>query len=65
MFRRSLTWILARSVTEDTHRLLRGFRFDALFVARHAVLAAREYDRKSHWTRVLTEVEIRSGYRPW
>ena len=65
MFRRSLTWVLARAIADDAYRLFRSHGVDALFMARHAVLAAREQDRKGHWSRVLAEVEIRSGHRPW
>ncbi len=37
----------------------------AVFAARRAVESARERNRSNYWTRVLTEVELRSGYRPW
>ncbi len=37
----------------------------ALFMARRAVKSARERNRTNYWTRVLSEVEFRSGYRPW
>ena len=65
MFRRSLTWVLARAISDDVHRLFRDHGVDALFMARHAVMAARERDRTGHWSRVLAQVEIRSGQRPW
>ena len=65
MLRRSLSWVLARAVLNDVSRLLRAHGSDALFVARHAVKVAREPDRTCHWSRVLTEVEIRARYRPW
>ncbi len=69
MLRRSLSWLsarlLARTVSSDVDRLLRGYGAEALFMARHAVRVAREPDRTCHWSRVLTEVEGRGRYRPW
>ena len=37
----------------------------AIFAARRAVESARERARSNYWTRILTEVEFRSDYRPW
>lgn len=65
MFRRFPVWVLARAVSDDAYRLFRSHGVEALFVARHAVLAARERDRTCHWSRVLARIESRSGQRPW
>ena len=65
MLRRAVFWLFARHVDADTDRLFRLHGCYALFVVRRAVLAAREGTSTGHWTRVLTQVEMRVGYRPW
>ena len=65
MLRRILSRILARPVASDVTRLLISHGRDALFMARHAAMAAREGGRAGHWSRVLRKVETRARYRPW
>ena len=65
MLRGVLRRVVSRHVERDTTRLIRGYGADALFVARAAVLSAREQHRDCHWMRVVSEVERRISYRPW
>lgn len=54
-----------RSAVLGANRLINVHGTNALFMARHAVKAARERGRSDYWSRVLAEVEYRSTYRPW
>ena len=46
-------------------RMIQINGINAIFAARRAVESARERARSNYWTRILTEVEFRSDYRPW
>ena len=65
MLRIILGSILNRSAVLGADRLINVHGTHALFMARHAVKAARERGRSDYWSRVLAEVECRSAYRPW
>lgn len=65
MYRRFVGYLFRRHVVRDANRLILAHGPDALGTARHARVAAAENGRRGHWTRVLAEVECRSGYRPW
>ncbi len=65
MIRRLLAMVSRRAVTLDADRLVVAQGEGALDTARHAVMVAGERGRGGHWTRVLTEVELRSARRPW
>ena len=65
MLRRLAAVLLDRDAVQDADRLVLAHRTGALDVARHAVKAAAERSRRGHRTRVLVEVERRSGCRPW
>ena len=64
LIRRAL-FSLDPSAARQADRLIQNCGVCALEMARHAVRAAREDNRTDFWTRVLTQVEFRSGYRPW
>lgn len=57
--------ILDFAAAREADRLIRNSGRGALEMARHAVRASREGSRTEFWTRVLTQVEHRSGWRPW
>lgn len=65
MLTRWVLTILDRSAARQADRLIKTCGVSALEMARHAVRAAREDNRSDFWTRVLAQIEIRSGYRPW
>ena len=65
MLRLIIGSMLNRSAVLGADRLIAVHGVNALFMARHAVKAARERERSDYWSRVLAEVELRSAYRPW
>ena len=65
MLRLIIGSMLNRSAVRGADRLIAVHGTNALFMARHAVKAARERERSDYWSRVLAEVELRSAYRPW
>ena len=65
MLRRILSRLWLRAVASDVTRLFVSHGGDALFMARHAAMAAREGGRAGHWSRVLRRIETRARYRPW
>lgn len=65
MLRRLVFVLMDHPAARGCERLIRSHGSGALDMARHAVFSAGEADRGGAWTRVLTEVERRSNYRPW
>lgn len=65
MFIRQASSLLDLSAARQADRLIRNCGVCALEMARHAVRASREDNRTEFWTRVLKQVELRSGHRPW
>ena len=65
MIRRFVAVMFDRAAVRDADRLTLAHGAGALDMARHAVMAAGERDRRGYWTRVLAEVERQSGCRPW
>lgn len=53
------------AAAREADRLVRNCGTRALDMARHAVRASGEGSRSGYWTRVLAQVERRSGHRPW
>lgn len=65
MLIRLASLILDFSTAQEADRLIRNRGHGALATARHAVRAADEGSRTWFWTRVLAQVEVRPGCRPW
>ena len=65
MLLRRASLMLDFRAARQAKRLIQNCDVCALEMARHAVRAARESRRTDFWTRVLVQVEFRSGYRPW
>ena len=65
MLRYLLALLLDPYAQRGADRMIKINGANALFVARRAVESAREKNRTNYWTRILSEVESRSGYRPW